>query len=224
MAHQRLLDRELNVLQAKLSELGNLTVNALQTSLLSLTKADAALAKSVIDNDSKIDALELEIDHICVDLLALYHPAASDLRYVMSVVKLTPILERIADHACNIARIAIDFAAKPEEQSCSDETINMAQMAIDMVKDAIDSFQSASTKAAREIIKRDAEINRNYEKQFHELLHCMVSNIQPAGRSIRLLLMDKHVERIGDYATDICELTVFMKDAVIIKHFHANTP
>ncbi len=130
---------------------------------------------------------------------------------------MAPVLERIADHACNIARAAIDLNNEPELKSVLDLN-RMAEHALRMLRSALDSFTSSDALTAREIIKSDSEINDLYNHTFHRLIELMVTEPATATRDARLLFVAKHLERIGDYVTDICELTVYMAEAAFIKH------
>ena len=167
--------------------------------------------------DDQIDQLELEIDRLCIDTIALRQPAARDLRFVISVVKITPILERIADHACNIARAAIDLNDEPQLKFFI-ELPRMAQQASNMLRAALDAFTQGDAAAARTVIEKDDEIDDLYDRVFHDLINLMVSDPATTTRAARLLFVAKHIERIGDYVTDICELTVYMAEAAMIKH------
>jgi phosphate transport system protein len=187
--------------------------------MYALGERDTDVAQQVLDNDDRIDLLEVEIDRQCIDIIALRQPAARDLRFVISVAKMAPVLERIADHACNIARAAIDLNNEPQLKAVADLD-RMAQHALSMLHASLDAFTSADANAAREVIKSDSEINNLYNHIFHRLIELMVSEPETATRDARLLFVAKHLERIGDYVTDICELTVYMAEAAIIKHFH----
>jgi phosphate transport system protein len=182
-----------------------------------LTERDSAVARDVLDNDDEVDQLEVEVDRQCIDIIALRQPAARDLRFVISVAKMAPVLERIADHACNIARAALDLINEPEPKSTEDVQ-RMAQHASGMLRGALDAFTSSDAQQAREIIARDQEINDLYNHVFRELIERMVTEPATATRDARLLFVAKHLERIGDYVTDICELTVYMAQATFIKH------
>ncbi len=185
----------------------------------SLSERDSAEARDVLEHDDAIDQLEVEVDRRAVDIFALRQPAARDLRFVMSVTKMAPVLERIADHACNIARAAIDLNSEPELQNHM-RIRRMGEIASSMLAGALDAFTKRDATAAREVIKRDSEINDLYNRIFHELIEMMVKEPSTATRDARLLFVAKHLERIGDYVTDICELTVYMTEAAVIKHKH----
>ena len=213
----RLLDRELDTLRDRVLLLGGETERALQRAIYSLVERDSVTAQEVLDKDDQIDQLEVEIDRLCVDTIALYQPAARDLRFVISVTKITPLLERIADHACNIARAAIDLNDEPQLKSYVDLP-RMAEHASSMLRAALDAFTSGDGEAAREIIGRDSEINEIYDRLFHDLIEMMVEDSTTTTRAARMLFVAKHIERIGDYVKDICELTVYMTEAAFIKH------
>jgi phosphate transport system protein len=219
MDYHRHLDDELNELRDRVLLLGGEAERALERAMYALATRDDSIAREVLAHDDEIDRLEVEIDRQCIDLIALRQPAARDLRFVISAVKMAPLLERIADHACNIARATIDLNTEPEIK-LSASLQRMADHASSMLRAALDAFTARDALAAREIIKRDQEINDLYNQLFHDLIAMMVSEPTTATRDARLLFVAKHMERIGDYVTDICELTVYMAEAAIIKHIH----
>ncbi len=219
MEVHRHLDEELDTLRATVLRLGGEAEAALVRALHALTGRDTAAAREVLEHDDDIDQLEVEVDRQCVDIFALRQPAARDLRFVMSVAKMAPVLERIADHACNIARAAVDLNTEPELKDLS-RLLQMGKIASSMLSGALDAFTKNDAAAARGVIKRDAEINDLYNQIFHDLIEMMAQEPATATRDARLLFVAKHLERIGDYVTDICELTVYMAEAAVIKHMH----
>jgi phosphate transport system protein len=217
MQVHRHLDEELDELRDSILRLGGEAEAALRRAMHALMERDRAAANEVLEHDDAIDDLEVEVDRQCIDIFVLRQPAARDLRFVMSVAKTAPLLERIADHAGNIARAAIDLADEPELKN----DIGMKKMgdiALSMLAGALDAFTKSDANAAREIIMRDAKINDLYNQIFRDLIELMVQEPETATRDARLLLVAKHLERIGDYVTDISELTVYMAEAAIIKH------
>ena len=219
MNFHRHLDDELNELRDRVLLLGGEAERALERAMYALMERDNTVAREVLAHDDEIDQLEVAVDRQCIDIIALRQPAARDLRFLISVTKMAPILERIADHACNIARAVIDLNLEPEFRRNVDLQ-RMAEHAVGMLRASLDAFTSNDAAAAREIIKRDTEINGLYNQLFRHLIELMVSEPATATRDARLLFVAKHIERIGDYATDICELTVYMAEAAIIKHIH----
>jgi phosphate transport system protein len=217
MDYHRHLDDELDSLRDKVLLLGGEAEAALESAMRALTERDSELARKVLEDDDRVDRLEVEIDRQCIDIIALRQPAARDLRFVISVAKMAPVLERIADHACNIARAAIDLNNEPELNSVFDLK-QMAEHALTMLRAALDAFTSSDALAAREVIASDSVINDLYNHIFHRLIEMMVTEPTTATRNARLIFVAKHLERIGDYVTDICELTVYMAEAAFIKH------
>ncbi|MCA1564278.1 MAG: phosphate signaling complex protein PhoU [Acidobacteria bacterium] len=217
MERHRHLDYDLDNLRSRVLLLGGKTETALARAMSALVERDTAAAREVLRDDDQIDQLELEIDRLCIDVLALRQPAARDLRFVVSVAKVTPILERIADHACNIARAAIDLNDEPQLKPFA-ELPRMAAQASAMLRAALDAFTTSNAAEARAVILDDDEIDALYEHMFQTLIKLMTSDPATTGRGARLLLVAKHLERVGDYVTDICELTVYMAEAAFIKH------
>jgi phosphate transport system protein len=156
-----------------------------------------------------------------VDILALQHPAAHDLRFVISVAKITPILERIADHAGSIAEAALIINIEPLVKNYVDFPI-MAQTAAEMLRSALDAFTNEDAQLSRQIIERDKEIDASYNRVFKQLLEMMVENPSATTGAAHLLFVAKHLERIGDYVKDICELNVYLREAAFIKHSSSN--
>jgi phosphate transport system protein len=219
MEVHRHLDEELDALRDSILRLGGEVEAALKRAMHALIERDSDAAREVLEHDDAIDQLEVEVDRQCVDIFALRQPAARDLRFVMSVAKMAPVLERIGDHACNIARAVFDLNNEPELKNHI-RLREMGEIASSMLGQALDAFTKNDAGAAREVIKRDAEINELYNQIFHDLIEMMTKEPATATRDARLLFVAKHLERIGDYVTDICELTVYMAEAAVIKHRH----
>lgn len=217
MELHRRLDDELDMLRDRVLLLGGETETAVQKAMYALVERDSDAAREVLAGDDQIDKLELEIDRFCIEVLALRQPAARDLRFVVAVAKITPILERIADHACNIARVAIDLNDEPLLKPYVDLP-HMASSASRLLRAALDAFTHGDAAQARALIERDDEIDEMYDRVFHDLIRLMASDASTTTRAARLLFVAKHLERIGDYVTDICELTVYMTEAAFIKH------
>src|SRR5712691_7936659 len=139
MEVHRHLDEELDTLRATILRLGGEAEAALRRAMQSLTERDSTAAREVLEHDDEIDQLEVEVDRQCVDIFALRQPAARDLRFVMAVAKMAPVLERIADHACNIARAAVDLNTEPELKD-HDQLRRMGKIASSMLSGALDAF------------------------------------------------------------------------------------
>jgi phosphate transport system protein len=215
--HQRIIDQYLKDLESKLLRMGAEVENLLKKAIKSLIEIDDSLAKEAIEMDKEIDAMELEIDRFCIELLALHQPAAHDLRFVISIAKITPILERIADHATSIAEATIRISQYPKIRSYI-KIPTIAEKACQMLKESLEAIISEDAEAARNIIKKDKEIDADYKETFDKLIEMMIEDSSTTAVAAQLLFVAKHLERIGDYIKDICELTVYMKEAVFIKH------
>jgi phosphate transport system protein len=213
----RIIDQQLDHLRDKILLLGGATEAAVQRAMQSLVERDTDLAKQVLDEDKVIDQMELEIDRLSIEIIALQQPAAHDLRFVISVAKITPILERIADHAGSIAEAAIILNDLPTIKSYVEFPL-MADNAAEMLRAALDAFTNEDSEASRKIIDQDRLIDEAYRRVFSELLELMIDDPSVTTGAAHLLFVAKHLERIGDYVKDICELNVYLREAAFIKH------
>ncbi len=183
----------------------------------SLIDRDNKLASEVIKMDDHINNLEIQIDDLCLKLLALQQPLAVDLRFITSAMKINNDLERIGDHAVNIA----ERAKMLNEQELLKPLIDLPQMARiaqSMVKDSLDSFINGNVEKARAVCVRDDEVDQLDEQIFRELLTYMISDTKTIPRALNLILISKNLERIADLSTNIAEEVIFIYKAKIIKH------
>jgi phosphate transport system protein len=217
MEQRKLLERELNILRDRLLLMGGEVELALQRAVHALVQRDSDVANQVLENDRVIDRLELEIDRLSVEVLTLRRPVARELRLVISIFKITPVLERIGDHATSIARAALELNDEPELK-INGEISEMAERALEMLQSVLDAFTSNDSEKARSLIEKDAEVDKIYDRLVSDLMEKMAQDAGKSKRLARLLFVAKNLERIGDYVKDICELTVYMKEAVFIKH------
>lgn len=210
-------DEQLNLLRDRVLLLGGKTEAAVKNATRALIERDSEIARTVKDEDKVIDQMELEIDRLCIEILASHQPTSHDLRLVVSVAKITPILERIADHAASIAEASLILNNEPQFNNYIDFSL-MAEVAGDMLKTALDAFTAEDADLSRAIIRRDKEIDACYRRVFDELIEMMIDNPNATTGAAHLLFVAKHLERIGDYVKDICELNVYLREAVFIKH------
>jgi phosphate transport system protein len=224
MEEHRLIGKRLEALRDLIIQMGGEAQVAVAKAMQAVVERDGDLAAEVLAHDDVIDKLELEIDRAVVEIFALLQPAARDLRFVIAVAKITPVLERIADHAGNIATAAIELNNEPQLKEYVDLP-RMAEKAIRMLEQAIEAFTSEDSGLARRVIELDKEIDSIYRKIVRELMDSMRTEPAQSRRVLHLLFAAKHIERIGDYVKDICELTVYMIEAEFIKHtFEKNEP
>lgn len=214
---ERTIGEQLDLLRDKILLLGGKTEAAVEGAMRALTERNSELAATVTENDKIIDQMELEIDHLSIDILASQRPTEHDLRLVVSVAKITPILERIADHASSIAEAAIILNNEPQVNNYIDLSL-MAEIAAEMLRAALDAFTSEDAQTSRAVIKRDKQIDECYRRVFDELIEQMIDDPSSTTGAAHLLFVAKHLERIGDYVKDICELNVYLREAVFIKH------
>ena len=208
---------QLEVLSEKLLRLAGMAERAIGRSVEALVERDSELARQVIADDKEVDQMELEVDEMCLELLARYQPMAGDLRFITTAMKITPDLERIADHAVNISERALELNEEPPLDALVDIPL-MAERAKEMVGSALDAFVRKDAQAAWEVIGMDDELDRRMEQVFRVLLSHMLENPKTISRALRSTFVAKYFERIGDQATNICELVIFMTEARVIKH------
>jgi phosphate transport system protein len=215
--HKRLIEYNLNLLRDRVLIMGGAAEKAIMLSMRALTERDSDLAERVIREDDTLDQLELEIDQMCVDIMVLKQPAASDLRFVVSVARTAPMVERIGDHAVNIAKHALSLNNEPELDQAFD--ISMIGRAVqEMLVDGLDAFTSGDPERARVTIARDDDVDLLYDQLYAQVIEVMMKNPATVPRGAEWLFVLKHLERIADYVTNICEQIVYMARGQVIKH------
>jgi phosphate transport system protein len=210
-------EKKLELISSKLLRLGGIVEESIGKSIRALVDRDSELAAEVIRGDGEVDQIELEIDELCMDVLARNHPMARDLRFITTAMKITPDLERIADHAVNISERVLELNEEPPLRTMIDMPL-MASRAQEMVRGALDAFVRSDAQAAWTVIKMDDEVDERMEHVFRVLLSHMMENPSIISRALRLTFVAKCFERIADQATNICEMIVYMTEARVIKH------
>jgi len=215
----RHFDREIENLKELLLRMGAVVEDHISQSIRALLERDTAVAQAVIDADVAVDRMELEIDQHTVELIAMMQPAAVDLRFVTTAMKITPELERIADLAVDVCERAIELNREPPLKPLIDIP-RLARISQDMVRQALDAFVRRDATLAREVIARDDEVDLLTEQSFRELLTYMLEDSRNISRAIRLTFVGKYFERMADGATNICEMIVYLAEGKVIKHQH----
>jgi phosphate transport system protein len=215
--HKRLIEDNLNQIRDKLLVMGGAAEKAIMLSMRALEERDSSLADRVIREDDAIDTMEIELDQMCVDVLVLKQPAASDLRFVVSVARTAPMVERIADHTVNIAKHALALNDEPQIDMGLDLS-RMSNAVQGMLIDGLDAFTSGDPEKARSTIERDDEIDSLYDLYYSEIIAAMERNSSLVERGVQWLFVIKHLERIADYVTNICEQIIYMARGQVIKH------
>jgi len=226
---QRHFDEELTLLNHEILRMGGLVEEAIGKALKALVERDATLAQTVIRSDDPINLLEVEIEERALQLIALHQPAASDLRLLAMVLKINNDLERMGDQAVNIAERTLELLKEPLLKPLIDIP-RMAQLAQAMVKDSLDAFVRRDAQLARDVCRRDDEVDRLNDQVFRELLTYMMGEPKTITRAVDLILVGRHLERIADHATNIAEDVVYLVQGKTVKHhleerhIHASTP
>ena len=213
----RHFDRDIEYLKELLLRMGAMVEDAISDSIRALLERESAVAERVLAQDDAIDQMELEIDAHTVQLIAKMQPAAVDLRFVATAMKITPELERIADLAVDVCERAIELNREPLLKPLIDIP-RLARIAQDMVRQALDAFVRRDAALARQVIARDDEVDMLTEQSFRELLTYMLEDSRNISRAIRLTFVGKYFERMADGATNICEMVVYLVEGKVIKH------
>ncbi len=215
---QRHFDEELEGLHKEILKIGAFVQEAIYKSIESLKNRDKAQAKEVIASDDRIDQLELAIDEHCIDLIARHQPMASDLRFITTGMKINAELERIADLAVDICQRVLELVDKPLLKPLID-TPKLAEIAQDMVRNAIDAFIKKDVGLAKKVVGTDAQADKLRNVICDELIKDYMSkDSSTADRAVPLLLIVRHLERICDHATNIAEDVIYMVEAKVVKH------
>lgn len=208
---------ELAALKAKLLEMSSLAEELVENAVEALKDRDEAKADAVILADRELDAMEIEVDDACVHLLALQQPLARDLRLIMMAMKISNDLERVGDHAVNIAESIPRLASAPEFTKFP-EIDEMARIAREMLSDALDDFVRADSVDARAVCERDDQVDALHSSLFRILLTHMMEDPRTIGPAMSLILVSGNLERIADLATNVAEDVVFLVEGRTIKH------
>jgi phosphate transport system protein len=210
-------EQQLRRIRERLLAMGASVEQMIVSSMRALLERDGSLAEKTIESDTAIDRMEVEIDELCLRILARRQPVASDLRSITIGLKLVTDLERIADLAVNIAERALELNQEPPLKPYIDLP-RMAEAAQGMVHQALEAFVAGDAKLAKAVIARDEEVDAYNIQIFRELLTYMMEDPRNIARATRLQSIAKYLERIGDHATNLAEMVVFMVEAKDIRH------
>jgi len=213
----RQYERELRELKDKILLLGGTVELMIASSMRALLGRDSETARGVIASDPRVDEAELEIDHLCISLLALRQPAASDLRFITTALKIVTDLERIGDSTVNIAERAIELNEQPPLKPYIDVP-RMASTAAGMVHQALDAFVNRNPDEAREVLAMDEGVDRLYVQIFRELLTYMIEDPKSTTRALGITFIAKYLERIADHATNIAQMVIFLCEGQDVRH------
>jgi phosphate transport system protein len=216
----RHFQEELEQLKARLLEMGGLAEEQVRLAVKGLVERDRELIDRVLVSDEPLNALHIEIDSRCFTLLALYQPMAVDLRAIVAAVKINTDLERVGDLAINIAEAARQYSTHLPVKKLIDIP-RMATIAQRMLRDALDAFVRRDTELAQGVLNEDDALDALKTQIFRELLTYMLQDPATIEPALDLILISRHLERIGDHATNVAEDVIFMVSAKDVRHHAA---
>lgn len=197
--------------------MGGLVEKQIADAMRALVDRDVEVARQAIERDQRVDQLEIELDEACIRILALHQPAARDLRLVTTALKISTDLERIGDQAENICERAIELAAEPRLKPYVDLP-RMGELAQKMVRECLDAYVREDAELALRVCHEDDEMDALTDQVSRELVTYMAENPAAIARAMRLSFIAKYLERIGDHATNIAEMVVYMVTGKSIRH------
>ncbi len=214
---QRHFDEELKQLKGRLLDMAGLAEQSVGKAIKALVDRDSKMAQALAKEDGEINRLEVEIEERCLGLMARYQPEARDLRMVAMIFKIVNDLERVGDQAVNISEQTIDLLKEPLLKPLIDIP-KMAVLAQQMLKDALDALVRQDAELAREVCRRDDEVDHLNDQIYHELLVYMTQDPKTITRAIDLILVGRHLERVADHATNVAEDVYYLVKGTSIKH------
>ncbi|HEY7187543.1 MAG TPA: phosphate signaling complex protein PhoU [Vicinamibacterales bacterium] len=213
---------ELDALKGRLLEMGGLAEERVRAAVQGLVLRDGSLFDKILIGDEPINQLHVEIDDRCFRLLALHQPMATDLRAIVAAVKINTDLERVGDLAVNIAEAGKRYITHPPVKQLIDIP-KMGDLAQTMLRDALDAFVKRDTTLAQKVLNEDDRLDSLKTQVFRDLLGHMLKDQATVEPAIDLILVSRHLERIGDHATNIAEDVIFMVSALDVRH-HGPAP
>ena len=210
-------EQQLRALKDKLLLMSHHAEKMIADSIRALVERRPSLADEVIKDDDTLDQLEKIIDNQCYEILALEQPVARDLRFIATALKIVRDIERIGDIAVNIAERAAELIQEPEMKRMIDLPI-MAEAAQRILKESLDAFVNSDAELAEKVIRDDEFIDACYEHIFRELLTYMMEDTRYIARSLKVIFIAKHLERVGDHSINIAEMVIFLVRGQDIRH------
>ena len=216
-------EEDLKKLREEILYMGGMVEDQIQKAVKSLVDRDSELAQAIIERDHEVNRLDVDIDDLCIRLLALRQPAGRDLRFITTGLKITTDLERIGDMAVNVCERAIELNQEPRLKPYIDIP-RMAQIAQRMIHESLDSFVREDTDLALKVCNDDEEVDELNRQIFRETITYMLSDPQTINRAIKIASLSKYLERIADHATNIAEMVIFMVKGKSIRHLKELPP
>jgi phosphate transport system protein len=210
------IEHQLSVIHNRMLTMSNLVSKSIDNAMEAFVKQDAKLATDILANDIKINRLEQEIEELCVTLAATQCPLGSDLRHMVTILKIVTDLERVGDYSCNIAEVAIEMGKYKLIKPLVDLPI-LHEKANIMLKNSLKAYFDKDIDLAYATAKLDEEVDELYRAIYHELLSYMKTKSDEENQIIGLILIGRYIERIADHATNICERVIFMETGKSVK-------
>lgn len=216
-------EEELKKLREEILYMGGLVEDQIQKAVKSLVDRDSQLAQIIIERDHEVNRLDVEIDDLCIRLLALHQPAGKDLRFITTGLKITTDLERIGDMSVNLCERALELNQEPQLKPYIDIP-RMARIAQRMIQESLDAFVREDTDLALKVCKDDEEIDQLNSQIFREVISFMIEDPHTVSRAMKISSVSKYLERMADHATNIAEMVIFMAKGKSIRHMKELPP
>lgn len=214
---ERHFHHDLEALRDRLSEMAGRCETALAKAMEAVASRSPRQAEEIRLEDLAIDKIELEVEERCLAFLGLQQPVARDLRFLVASIRMSNDLERIGDHAVNIAQGAVSLSRMPADRPL-EELPRMAEGTIEMLRDSVTAWLKGDSALARQVCERDVEIDAFKARVFSRLSAQMVRDPSSVPSALELLLVSRNLERVADLATNIAEEAIFVAEARVIKH------
>jgi phosphate transport system protein len=216
-------EEELKKLREQILYMGGMVEDQIHKAIKSLVDRDSTLAELIIERDREVNRLDVEIDELCIKLLALHQPAGRDLRFITTGLKITTDLERIGDMAVNVCERALELNNEAQLKPYIDIP-RMARIAQRMIRESLDAFVREDTDLALKVCKNDEEVDQLNSQIFREVITFMIEDPHTINRAMKISSISKYLERIADHATNIAEMVIFMVKGKSIRHLKQLPP
>jgi phosphate transport system protein len=210
-------ESQLRMLKEKLLLIGHQAERAISESTRALMERRPSLAQKVIDADDEVDRLEIEIDELCFEILALEQPVASDLRFIATAMKIVGDIERVADIGVNIAQRCLEIVVEPELKAIADMPV-AALAAQRALRESLDAFVNQDAEMAKRVIQNDGYLDAVSRQMLQDLMTCMHEDPANVSRALRLIFVIRKLERVGDHAANIAEMVIFLVEGHDVRH------
>lgn len=216
-------DKELQTLKESVLRLGGIVEEQVSNAIAALMNHNVDLANQTIARDHLVNKTEVEIDEMCIDLLARRQPFGADLRFVTTAIKIVDNLERMGDMAVNISERVLELAPEPRLKAYLDIP-RMGEYCTSMLKNALDAFVTSNTVLAQQVRAEDDQVDALTHQIFRELLSYMMEDPNTIARATRIMFIAKYIERIADHSTNIAEMVIYMVEGRIVRHTEPDMP